>query len=437
MHSQKPVRLLRLSVLGLAISQLFAVQAWAASDAERIADLEKKLAQSVAQIELLANRLGELEKGKAAAPLTAAAAAPAQDGRIDALERNLAQMADSSARAPVNAGVPLHGFADVGYTSSGKTVADGRKRGFGLGNLDVYLTPEFGDRIKSLLELNFEYGDGGGLATDLERLQIGYTFNDQLTLWAGRFHTPYGYWNTAFHHGAQIQTSVLRPKMVGFEDQGGILPAHTVGLWATGGTALGAGKFEYDAYVGNGGRIVDGTLDFNAVRDDNDNKLLGASLRYRFSGALDGLTLGGHGFTQNVGAYNGAAQSNTTKVNMLGAYGFYDANDWEVISEYYRFSNKDVGGGGSRTSWAGFLQVGKTIGAKLTPFVRFEKASLDQGDNYFLSQDSGRSYARQALGLRYDLNPKAALKMEVNRTDESRDGGQKYNEAQLQFAIRF
>jgi hypothetical protein len=446
--------ILRTPILCLAISQLFSSPAFAVSDAERIADLEKKLTQSIAQIERLANRVTELEKEKASAPRTAppatataasapvaattAAVAPEANGRIEALERSLAQITESAARTPSNAGLPLHGFADVGYASSSKRVPDNRKRGFSLGNADFYLTPEFGDHVKALIELNFEYGDAGELATDLERLQIGYTFNDELTLWAGRFHTPYGYWNTGFHHGAQIQTSVTRPRLVAFEDQGGILPAHTVGLWATGGVKAGSGKLEYDAYLGNGGRILDGTLDFNAVKDDNGNKVLGGNLRYRFGGSASGLVLGLHGFTQHITAYNGSTPGATTKLNMLGAYGFYDGNDWELISEYYHFRNKDLSGvGGNRNSWAGFVQVGRTFRADLTPFVRLEKANLDQNDNYFANLASGRSYRREVVGLRFDLNPKAAFKMEWSHTDESRDGGQRYNEAQLQYAIRF
>jgi hypothetical protein len=445
MHPTAVARLFKTGAMALAISQLFTGHAWAATEAARIAELEQKLEKSMALIERLSSRLGELEKGGARAPQAAPAAAtpaatpaPAAEARIEALERDVAQMAESGTRAaPAASGVPLHGFADVGYASSNQPVADGRKRGFTLGNVDFYLTPEFGGGVKSLLELNFEYGEDGALATDLERLQIGYTFSDAATLWAGRFHTPYGYWNTAFHHGAQIQSSVLRPKMIAFEDQGGILPAHTVGLWATGQTRLGAGKFEYDAYAGNGGRTVDGVLDFNPVKDNNSNIMLGGNVRYRFGDALDGLVLGAHGFSEKVAASGVAertALASNTQVNMLGGYGFYDGNDWEVIGEYYGFRNKDLSAGsGKHNSWAGFLQVGKSFGGVL-PFARVEKAVLDQADNYFLSQNSGLSYQRQALGVRFELGPKAALKVEMNHTDES---GNKYNEAQVQAAVRF
>ena len=77
------------------------------------------------------------------------------------------------------------------------------------------------------------------------------------------------------------------------------------------------------------------------------------------------------------------------------------------------------------------------------PYLRLERGSLDQADPYFSSQEYGVSYARQAVGVRYSLNPKAALKLEVNRTKEGdgvlpsdpRNG--RYSEARLQYAIRF
>jgi hypothetical protein len=86
-------------------------------------------------------------------------------------------------------------------------------------------------------------------------VQIGYTLNESATVWGGRIHTPYGYWNTSFHHGAQMQTSVLRPRYLDFEDKGGIWPAHIVGLWATVKTKVGTGKITYDAYAGNGSKL--------------------------------------------------------------------------------------------------------------------------------------------------------------------------------------
>lgn len=353
--------------------------------------------------------------------------------------------------ALADSGIPLHGFADVGYTraSNDQTRLDQAGRGFSASSLDFYLTPQFDDQSKALIELIFEFAADGSLATDLERIQLGYTFSDQLTGWVGRFHTPYGYWNTGFHHGAQIQTSILRPRFIDFEDKGGLLPAHVMGAWATGATAVGDASLTYDLYVGNGNAMDvtalsshDGTLAINNSRDSNGNKLVGANVGYN----IGSLVVGAHAFTERVNIRDAVSLANlaNVSVNMTGLYGFYENNDWESIAEYYSFRNKSLPGGTSYSSWLGFAQVGHTLRGVWTPYVRVEKASIDQNDIYFNSQEYGVTYARQALGVRYMLNPKAALKLEANRTKESESsiptsgaGNGNYNEVRVQYSIRF
>ncbi|HEX5093268.1 MAG TPA: hypothetical protein VFV84_11345 [Burkholderiales bacterium] len=344
----------------------------------------------------------------------------------------------AQAQSTVDFGTPLAGFADVGYQYSTNRSLAG-DNGFNVGNLDFYLTPSFGDRVRTLAELVFEVAEDGSLATDLERLQIGYAFSDAATAWMGRFHTPYGYWNTAYHHGAQLQTSVSRPTFINFEDKGGILPAHAVGLWGTGAVRLGTGWVRYDAYLANGNDIQDGVLDFNQAGDDNGNTMVGGRLGYQFGeGKLRGLLLGIHGYREDVAARDDTGvQLSDTRVNMLGGYFHYEANDWEAIGEYYRFRNDDLTGGtGTHTSWAAFVQVGRLVADRWTPYFRWEKDSLDQTDPYFASMNSGRSYQSYVAGLRFDLNYKAALKAEAYQTDQT-DLDVSYSGFRAQFAIRF
>ena len=133
-------------------------------------------------------------------------------------------------------------------------------------------------------------------------------FSDAATLWAGRFHTPYGIWNTAFHHGAQIQTSLSRPRFLEFEDRGGILPAHTVGAWLTGTLPLSGARFNYDVYAGNSPDIkIDGArpapggvLSPNAAGEEHYSLLTGFRAEIAPRGALDGLKFGVHALRSTV-----------------------------------------------------------------------------------------------------------------------------------------
>jgi hypothetical protein len=353
-----------------------------------------------------------------------------------------------------NEGVPLHGFLDVGYSTntldSTNPTLPGDPRGFNVGSLDIYLTPQFEGNVKTLIELIFENTPEGSLATDLERAQIGYTFSDAATMWAGRYHAPYGYWNTAYHHGAQMQTSVLRPRFLDFEDKGGILPAHIVGLWATGKIRAGGGRFIYDAYAGNGPRIAMtdtsappgpsnlGVLDIQTAGDNNHQAMVGFNLGYEFGGLVDGLRLSLFGLRGDVD--DDSSLANKTELNVGGLAVVYLEHDWEIMGEYYGFNNTDKSGGtGSHSSWADYLQIGMNFSG-LTPYVRVEKTALDQADNYFAAQENGQSYFRQSLGLKYDLNQKAALKFEVLNSKFAAELGRtpyEYRSFLAQFAVRF
>jgi hypothetical protein len=418
-----------------------------AAEAERIKALEAKLEQSLALIQQLTQRVQELEKRPAApAPAPAVAAVPAvkpaelaqTQQRLAEVEQGVRDLASASANArTADTGVPFHGFLDVGYTSFNKQ-AEGQRTGARLGTFDVYLTPQFGANVRSLIELAFEYGENGSLGIDAERLQIGYAFSDQLVVWGGRFHTPYGYWNTAFHHGAQLQTSITRPRFVAFEDQGGILPAHTVGVLATGKTPTPLGRVSYDLYAGNGDRIVDGVLDYNASGDDNSSPIYGANLALQPSG-MPGLTLGVHALQSKIGGNNAAGTlTGTARSRVLGGYAYYEGDSFELIGEYYRFTNRDLAvGGRSRSSQAAFVQLGYNLMDRWTAFARYEKASLKSDDIYFALLASGTSYHQTSFGLRYDVDPRAALKFQYDANKDVSNPLGTINALRVQYAVRF
>jgi hypothetical protein len=235
------------------------------------------------------------------------------------------------------------------------------------------------------------------------------------------------------------------------------------GLWLTGNVRAGEGKVNYDLYAGNGPRLdIDtsptstnpntGVNSPAGGSDDNHQAFVGFNVGYNFTnGAADGLRLGAHGFKGDVNDTLG----NKTDVGMSGLYGVYITDEWEILTEYYRFRNTlKVAGtatapavsaiaGNTNGSTAWFAQAGKNFG-QWTPFVRLEKTSLSQDDPYFFNQISGASYARQAVGVRYDLNATSAIKVELDRTKyngTNADGtvtrGDSVSEAIAQWSVRF
>jgi hypothetical protein len=154
--------------------------------------------------------------------------------------------------------------------------------------------------------------------------------------------------------------------------------------------------------------------------------------------ALDSLQLG-------VSLLSGRIEdlttpANDTHLNVLGLHADWDSDAWEGIAEVYFFRNDALLGGGSHSSNAGYAQLGRRAG-RYTPYVRYERTSLDQSDGFFLGQASGKSYHREALGLRYDIDLKSSVKLELADTHDT-DGtlthpSDSYGDALLQYAVRF
>lgn len=428
----------RLAPAGAAVLVALAGPALAEpADAARIRELEKKLERSLEMIEKLSEKISRLEQ---ASPRETPAKAAEQEAKIEQIQKHVSEIGASLSRRSMDEGVPVHGFADVGLRRIGEnnaTTGKGRK-GAMLGTLDFYLTPSFG-RVRTLIELAFHGDDAGAAEAEIERMQIGYAFSDAATGWIGRFHTPYGYWNTAYHHGAQIQTSLTRPEFLEFEDDAGVLPAHTVGAWLTGVFPRESGRIGYDAYVGNAPQIRTATshLTMRQSGSTSHRSSTGFNVWYEPT-AVDGLRVGVHGLRADV--VDDAAAPNRTLLRMTGGHATYIAEPWEILAEYYRLRNQDRSGAtGGHSSRAAYAQVGYNLG-RWTPYARAERAKYDRTDNYFLALEGGRSYRRAVAGLRYDVDPKAALKVEFGSfRKEELAGGlvDRYPELRLQYSVRF
>jgi hypothetical protein len=427
----------RNSVRGLTVCAVLAVVgmpvAAVAADADKLAEMQQKLDQSLKMIAALTARVQQLENVQAQSQVPSPPATDAE--RLQAVEQKVVQIETTNAtRHSDENSLPLHGFADVGVGNRNPFNPD--LKGFDVGNLDFYLTPRLGERTLALFELNFETSIDGSVGIDLERAQIGYQFSDQATVWLGRFHTPYGYVNTAMHHGAWINDALRRPAFVQFEDHGGVLPAHTVGAWLTGAERVGDGKIVYDVYAGNGQKILGGVVDMRNAGNTDGNLVAGGRLGYQWTGGLlEGLTVGAHVFNGRID--DDQTPIDRTQVQMYGGYAVYDTDRWEHIAEFYEFSNEDLSGNtGTHRSEAGFVQLAYRAGWGV-PYVRYERAALKQADAYFAQQNSGASYFRNAFGLRFDVDLKSALKFELANTHITDRALRQYNEALLDYAIRF
>jgi hypothetical protein len=290
--------------------------------------------------------------------------------------------------------------------------------GFSAGQFTLFPTFD-ADRLKVLAEVQFEANqETNEVGVDLERLQVGYMLSEKLRIKAGRMHTAFGYYNDAYHHGKLFELATDRPLHVNFEDEGGLLQAHIVGLAADGRFKLGPTDLHYDLEVGNGrGNSIS---EVTIVTARKDAKAVNLRLRL-LPNFIDGLVIGANVLYDQVhGAGTTTDESGEPVVkNKLheidaGVHLAYMEDGWHLLGEGTFMQHREPATGLVYTTWAGFVEVGKSL-SDFTPYVRYEHIALDdKGDPLFQTgklKDAGTINDFRA-GLKWLATPNVALKLE-------------------------
>ena len=134
------------------------------------------------------------------------------------------------------------GYADLGYRA---ITANGGTNSFRLGQADLFITSKLSDKLSFLMETTIDSDQNNSPGIEIERLLLNYRENEYLNVSMGRYHSAIGYFNAAFHHGRWFQTAVDRPFLFEFEDEGGILPIHNVGVSVSGRVPSGDLRLNY------------------------------------------------------------------------------------------------------------------------------------------------------------------------------------------------
>ena len=300
----------------------------------------------------------------------------------------------------------LRGFLDVDYLTPDKDM--GRKSGFYLGQFDLYITSRLSDKLSFLSETVIEYDEAAGeFGVDLERAAILYALTEHLRVSAGKMHTPLGYWNNAYHHGRVMQPTIERPQVVEFEDGGGPLPVHSVGVQLS-GRDLGEAHLGFDAMIGNG-------LGNRPVPDDANNSQavslavhsqLTTSLRVGLSGYRDHQAVGS---TTLRGIPLAAAMDQT----IAGGFASFFDEHAELVVEGHRVANESAGRTTSSPGW--FAYAGARVTDKLVPYVLHDDLRLADNDPYYL----GGHTRREIVGVRYEQLSTAVYKLELRSIDRT------------------
>jgi hypothetical protein len=333
----------------------------------------------------------------------------------------------------------INSYGDVGYDlnhAKDPTGATTTTNTFSSPRVELFLSETQG-RLAFLAETMFEVGDDNGFAVDVERVEVAYLFSEYFRLRAGRFHTAIGYYNDAYHHGRYFQTTVDRPEMVRFEDEGGIIPAHSVGIHADGRFPLGTfGSLRYDVDLANGRGHVPSEI--TNLRDANNAKAY--NLRLRIEPAfLDGLIIGGNVYVDTINATDAAMLLPPEKIDelILGAHLVYLEKNIHFIAEYLHVSHKVSATGYSGSTQAGFVEVGYTFD-RWTPYYRFQRLSFPAMLDLFYAQNALAplgSFDAHVVGVRFGVSDFIAFKLEGGYTSLDAGGNVKTGAAQCAFAF--
>ncbi len=308
----------------------------------------------------------------------------------------------------------MRGFGDITFHGSDQK---GSTNSFSLGQLNLFVTSDISEKFKFLGEIVFESGPDnfynvpGGrrneFAVDVERYLVQYSYNDYFNLAVGRYHTAIGFYNTAYHHSTWFQTTTGRPLLFQFEDSGGILPIHNVGLSASGRIPSGGLGLHYVAEIGNG-RASRSPLSDEPVQnelDENNRKAFNLALFAR-PDAIRGLQIGVSGYHDNLMPLGRPRVDET----ILAAHAVYMAPKFEWLNELVLVRHSPEGASQAFNTPGFYTQIAKRFGS-YQPYFRYQYINASDREPIF--PDVGRMEGPSA-GVRYDASESVAFKLQYD-----------------------
>jgi hypothetical protein len=300
----------------------------------------------------------------------------------------------------------IRGFGDVNFSA---TDQQGTTSGFNLGQLDLHLASALSRKVSYFGEITFN-AQPTGYTVEVERNIIRYDYNDYFKLSFGRYHTPIGYWNTAYHHGSWLQTTISRPEMVRFG--GTFIPVHFVGFLAEGNIPSGGAGLGYNVGVGNGrGSIISRPGD---AGDNNNNRAWVANL-YSRPARLYGLQMGVSVYRDKITVPVVGGNPNNFREWISAAHIAYTKESPEFLAEFANVNHRNLLTNLITNSQAYYVQIGYRLPwleKTLKPYYRFEHTHMSLSEQVLTNQDLVQSI----LGVRYDITSYASFKGEYRNT---------------------
>jgi hypothetical protein len=288
---------------------------------------------------------------------------------------------------------------------------------FYFGSLDLFMTARLSDKVSALGEVLFIAQNDNNIQPDVERLLLQYRQSDYLTASIGRYHTSVGYYNAAFNYGAFLETTIDRPFVYAFDDQGGVLPMQDIGVHATGKIPSGKLGLNYMVEAGNGQAWGVDAQPAQNNQDANNSKSINGGLFARPE-ALPGLQVGFSVRHDNLSIPGPPIAETIATVHAV-----FINSKYEILNEGVLVRHVTSTGDLSCTS-AFYSQFSRAF-RNYRPYFRYQYFNAPSDDPVYAfagpntyAPASVTSFVGRlngpSVGLRYDFTEHSALKLQYD-----------------------
>ena len=404
------VRMLSGAILSAVCCSLLVASCWAQSSPSSDSDkLDPATVQSmlkrIAELEAEVKELKAAKSDQVGTPNTAQSQ-PQQQAPV-VLDDNSASQ--NTFIPEFRRGLEFRGFGDVDLQAG----QSGQTNGFQLGIFNLLMTSRLSENVGFLGELVMDVSSTGMFQVEPERALLLYTPNDYFHASIGRYHTNIGFYNNAYQHGAAfLQTATGRPLLFAFDDQGGVLPIHKIGVSVTGRIPSGALGLNYIAEVGYGPSShmdmgMNNSTQMMTVTDDNNGRAFNVGfiakprpwrpVQFGFDVYHTNRTpMGMPSFAENI--YTG--------------HFVYLSQGFEFLNEASLIRHSSAMAGTFDTT--GFYSQISRQWHAWRPFARYNYLNAPDMEPIFTT--TGRQSGPSG-GLRYDVNESVALKFQFDHLD--------------------
>jgi len=248
---------------------------------------------------------------------------------------------------------------------------------------------------------------------EIERMQLGWTVGDS-KVWLGRFHNPVGYWNTQFHHGSFLETSISRPSIAEFEDDNGLLPIHLTGLLIEGVIEHDKQGLGYALAVGAGPELSDELEALDVLDPGSGSQDLSVTLNLYHEPVIYTPTRYGLfiNFTEIPSTRIGV---NEIRQINAGLYGNWESQRWRLTGSAFYLRNRlqQLNGALTDSFLSSYFQADYKLKDHWTIFGRVEWTVGDKNDAY-LALFPQHINDRILGGVRLDAFDRHAFKLEIS-----------------------